>query len=63
VTNLKNPHHFDALLEKPLQELSARIKEQRLAADHEMHLGNHLVLIWDDPNRVPPSYLLESPRL
>ncbi|AFZ01295.1 hypothetical protein [Calothrix sp. PCC 6303] len=59
VTNLKNPHHFDALLEQPLRELSARIKEQRLAADHEMHLGNHLVLLWDDPNRIPPNSALE----
>jgi hypothetical protein len=61
VTNLKNPHHFDALLEKPLQELSARIKEQRLAADHDMHLGNHLVLLWDDPNRIPPNNVLGFP--
>jgi vWA-MoxR associated protein C-terminal domain/vWA-MoxR associated protein middle region (VMAP-M) 1 len=59
VTNLKNPHHFDALLEKPLQELSACVKEQRLAADHDMHLGNHLVLLWDDPNRIPPNPALE----
>jgi len=59
VTNLKNPHHFDALLEKPLQELSTCVKEQRLAADHEMHLGNHLVLWWDDPNRIPPNPALE----
>jgi hypothetical protein len=59
VTNLKNPQHFDALLEKPLQELSTCVKEQRLAADHEMHLGNHLVLLWDDPNRIPPNPALE----
>jgi vWA-MoxR associated protein C-terminal domain/Effector-associated domain 10/vWA-MoxR associated protein middle region (VMAP-M) 1 len=59
VENLKNPQHFDTLLAKPLQELSARVREQRLAANDEMHLGNHLVLLWDDPNRVPPNSALE----
>ncbi|MBD2616325.1 hypothetical protein H6G94_34695 [Nostoc punctiforme FACHB-252] len=59
VNSLKNPEHFDALLEKPLHELSACVRKQRLAADHEMHLGNHLVLLWDDPNRIPPNPALE----
>ncbi|MBD2492363.1 hypothetical protein H6G77_33345 [Aulosira sp. FACHB-615] len=60
LNSLKNPEHFDALLKKPLHELSACVKEQRrLAADHEMHLGNHLVLWWDDPNRIPPNPALE----
>ncbi|MEJ6485298.1 hypothetical protein N0Y54_28995 [Nostoc punctiforme UO1] len=60
LNSLKNPEHFDALLKKPLHELSACIREQRrLASDHEMHLGNHLVLWWDDPNRIPPNPALE----
>lgn len=57
--SLKNPEHFEALLKKPLQELSACVREQRLAVDNEMHLGNHLVLLWDDPNRIPPNPALE----
>ncbi|MBW4586972.1 MAG: hypothetical protein KME33_17525 [Aetokthonos hydrillicola CCALA 1050] len=59
VLSLKNPQHFDALLEQPLHKLSGRVREQRLAADDEMHLGNHLVLLWDDPNRIPPNPALE----
>lgn len=60
LNSLKNPEHFDALLKEPLHELSACIREQRrLASDHEMHLGNHLVLWWDDPNRIPPNPALE----
>ncbi|MBE8990211.1 hypothetical protein IQ275_24160 [Nostoc sp. LEGE 12450] len=60
LNSLKNPEHFDALLKEPLYELSACIREQRrLASDHEMHLGNHLVLWWDDPNRIPPNPALE----
>ncbi|QLE53606.1 hypothetical protein FD724_37750 (plasmid) [Nostoc sp. C057] len=60
LNSLKNPEHFDALLKKPLHELSTCIREQRrLASDHEMHLGNHLVLWWDDPNRIPPNPALE----
>lgn len=59
VNSLHNPFDFDALLDKPLYELSARVKEQRLAADNDKHLGNHLVLLWDDPNRVPPNPALK----
>ncbi len=63
VQNLKNATEFDKLLnDGSLSELSARLKKQRLAADNdgdEMHLGHHLVLLWDDPNRVPPNPALE----
>lgn len=59
VLSLNNARDFDVLLEKPLHELSARVREQRLAADSDKHLGNHLVLLWDDPNRVPPNPALE----
>ncbi|MCW5318357.1 hypothetical protein GTQ43_32940 [Nostoc sp. KVJ3] len=60
LNSLKNPEHFDALLKKPLHELSTCVREQRrLGSDHEMHLGNHLVLWWDDPNRIPPNPALE----
>ena len=59
VKSLHNAVDFDTLLERPLQELSARVKEQRFAADNDKHLGNHLVLLWDDPNRVPPNPALE----
>ncbi|MBE9215390.1 hypothetical protein IQ247_22445 [Plectonema cf. radiosum LEGE 06105] len=59
VVNLNNYVDFDALLKKPLHELSARVKEQRFVADNDKHLGNHLVLLWDDPNRVPPNPALE----
>ena len=59
VNSLHNAVEFDTLLERPLQELSARVKEQRFAADNDKHLGNHLVLLWDDPNRVPPNPALE----
>jgi len=63
VVRLKNGTEFHKLLEDgSLQELSIRLKKQRLAAENDgdkMHLGNHLVLLWDDPNRVPPNPALE----
>jgi vWA-MoxR associated protein C-terminal domain/vWA-MoxR associated protein middle region (VMAP-M) 1 len=63
VVRLKNGTEFHKLLEDgPLQELSIRLKKQRLAAENDgdqMHFGNHLVLLWDDPNRVPPNPALE----
>jgi hypothetical protein len=59
VQSLSNATEFDSLLEKPLHELSARVREQRLAADSDKHLGHHLVLLWDDPNRIPPKPALE----
>ena len=59
VNSLHNAVDFDTLLERPLQELSARVKEQRFAADNDKHLGNHLVLLWDNPKRVPPNPALE----
>jgi hypothetical protein len=63
VVRLKNGTEFHKLLEDgPLQELSIRLKKQRLAAEidgDQMHFGNHLVLLWDDPNRVPPNPALE----
>ena len=59
VKSLNNAIDFDTLLEKPLHELATRVKEQRFAADRDQHLGNHLVLLWDNPNRVPPNPALE----
>lgn len=63
VVRLKNGTEFHKLLEDgSLQELSIRLKKQRLAAENDgdqMHFGNHLVLLWDDPNRVPPNPALE----
>jgi hypothetical protein len=63
VLSLKNGTEFHKLLEDgPLHKLSIRFKKQRLSAENdgdEMHLGNHLVLLWDDPNRVPPNPRLE----
>lgn len=62
VLSLKNGTEFHKLLEDgPLDELAIRLKKQRQSAedDDEMHLGNHLVLLWDDPNRVPPNPALE----
>jgi hypothetical protein len=63
VLSLKNGTEFHKLLEDgPLYELSTRLKKQRLSAENdgdEMHLGNHLVLLWDDPSRIPPNPALE----
>jgi hypothetical protein len=63
VLSLKNGTEFHKLLEDgPLHELSIRLKKQRLSAENEgdeMHLGNHLVLLWDDPSRIPPNPALE----
>lgn len=63
VLSLKNGTEFHKLLEDgPLDELSIRLKEQRKSAEKErdeMHLGNYLVLLWDDPNRIPPNPELE----
>jgi hypothetical protein len=38
-------------------------RERQQANDHSdtAHLGNHLTLLWDDPNRVPPHWLLTTP--
>jgi hypothetical protein len=61
--SLKNGTEFHKLLENgPLHELAIRLKKQRQSAENEgdeMHLGNHLVLLWDDPNRIPPNLALE----
>jgi hypothetical protein len=35
------------------QKQALLAKKQGLEADNS-HLGNHLILLWDDPNRVPP---------
>ncbi len=37
-----------------LSELPDRVKVIRQDAEND--LGNHLTLLWDDPNRVPPEY-------
>lgn len=64
VQSLKNSNDFDKLLEdKPLNGLSERVRKLRYAAKKakdEKHLGNHLILLWDDPNRLPKDPLLES---
>lgn len=45
------------ILNKNLLELPKIIQEQRLQAiGNDVHLGNHLTLLWDDPNRLPLKY-------
>jgi hypothetical protein len=43
----------------PLSQLPALIKQQRyealISGDKQHHQGHHLTLLWDDPNRVPPT--------
>lgn len=63
VQSLKNSDDFDKLLKDGLlKDLPERVRKLRHAAkidNDEMHLGNHLVLLWDDPNRLPKDPLLE----
>lgn len=59
--NINNSIEFKQVLENvKIRELPNQIKTLR---ENYSNLGNHLVLLWDDPNRVPPNYLLESPGL
>lgn len=74
--SFKNSTDFDELMQTKLHELPNYVKKQRVSAqkkyliakkqaleiDSSNHLGNHLVLLWDDPNRVPPNqkHKLES---
>ncbi len=61
VQNLNNPKNFDALITEPLHQLTAQVKQQRWEAKSDKDLGNHLVLLWDDPNRIPPRSIFEVP--
>jgi hypothetical protein len=46
---------------KNLSDLPKLICDERKKADHENHIGNHLTLIWDDPDRVLPKTYLQTP--
>jgi hypothetical protein len=47
-----------------LETLSAKLKAKRQKAwGEENHIGNHLSLLWDDANLVPPKHLLQMPEL
>lgn len=42
----------------PLSQLPALVKQQRqeaITSGKQQHQGYHLTLLWDDPNRLPPS--------
>ena len=42
-----------------LRELPKRLQAVRQDAGHNVeHLGNHLTLLWDDFDRIPPKYLM-----
>lgn len=45
-------------------QLPGAVREKRSEAweeEDETHIGNHLSLLWDDPNLVPPKHLLQLP--
>ena len=46
---------YNHLLETKLEELPVRLKEERVNASciHKNDAGNHLTLLWDDPNHQP----------
>ncbi|MDJ1184650.1 trypsin-like peptidase domain-containing protein [Roseofilum casamattae] len=47
-----------------LEKLPEKVKEQRSEAWAEEcpnHIGNHLSLLWDDPDLVPPDYVRRMP--
>ena len=55
----------DVLCGRALAELPDVVLDQRIAARHPAaeinHAGRNLVLLWDDPNRVPPNVLWQPP--
>ncbi|WP_426753387.1 effector-associated domain EAD1-containing protein [Myxococcus sp. Y35] len=40
-----------------LRQLPARVRDMRARAHEEAHVGHSLVLLWDNPNRLPPDAL------
>ena len=52
------------LLRDRILQLPQHVRELRKKAagkKEEAHLGHHIALLWDDPNRIPESQLLQNP--
>lgn len=47
---------LDQILDCSIIDLPERILAERLAANDHSSLGNHLSLVWEDPNVIPPSW-------
>jgi hypothetical protein len=48
-----------------LLKLPSVIQQERQQADDQndaTHPGNHWTLLWDDPTRLPPTWLLTPPQ-
>jgi len=57
---------IDSLLDCCIMELPERVKEHRLDApqNQDEHIGNHLSLLWEDPERLTPDagYFYSTPQ-
>ncbi len=59
-----NPELIQGTLHELLsraQELPESIHRMRVQASDHAQLGNHLSLMWDDPERLPANYRLQTP--
>ncbi len=58
----KLPDVFPFLLSPPkLAKLPSLVQDQRNNAEKYKRPGDHLVLLWDDPERLPPNYQMAPP--
>lgn len=58
--NIEQTNNLSSLLDGYLQELPHRVQQKRRETRREeyclkdRHIGHHIVLLWEDPNRLPP---------